>query len=147
MPTHWLLNHLFINLHNCWCYGSTVTNQAQVISFIYPYWATPTFSLALAFICRAPDLANLSGQVQSCSKAYKVVRPPVAKHVKKHVKLGEGMSEIEKAILAEICADCSIRISQFPTFWKVIQPNWTSRMPCYGLEVSLQSHMFSVTTY
>ena len=44
----------------------------------------------------------------------------VAKHVKKHVKLGEDMSEIEKAILAEICADCSIRISQFPTALKFL---------------------------
>ena len=30
---------------------------------------------------------------------------PVAKHVKKYAKLGEGLSEIEKAILIEICAD------------------------------------------
>ena len=39
-----------------------------------------------------------------------MVRPPVAEYLKKHAKLGEDISEIEKPILAKICANCSIRV-------------------------------------
>ena len=46
------------------------------------------------------------------SRTQKIVRPSVGKHVIKHAALGEGMSEIENVILAEISADCSIRVSQ-----------------------------------
>ena len=48
------------------------------------------------------------------SHAKEVFRPPVAKHVKKHTKLQKGVCE--KAIVAEICADCSIGLLHWLLF-------------------------------